>query len=139
LLFLEKDEAKAFTDFINQKSYLFKKDELEKIRIDLTFSPESNTVTNKQLDYVKTSLIKFPEIKPLTFILKRIFHINNLNQTFNGGLSSFSLFLMILAYVKVHRTNNPMFNLTKLLSDLLICYGNYFDFYTTLIDVNLDK
>jgi DNA polymerase sigma len=124
---------------LNQRSYFFKRDELEKIRIDLTFTPESNNITTKQLEYVKNSLTTYPEIKPITYLLKRIFHINNLNQTFNGGLSSFSLFLMILAHIKIHRTTNPMINLTKLLTDLLLCYGNYFDFYNTLIDVNLEK
>ena len=139
VVFLDKEITSNYLDFVNQKSYLFKKDELEKIRIDLTFFTETNDITNKQLDYVKSSLIIYPEIKPLIYILKRIFQINNLNQTFNGGLSSFSLFLMVLAYVKLHRASNPMFNLTKLLFDLLMCYGNYFDFYTTLIDVNLEK
>jgi DNA polymerase sigma len=121
------------------QTYKFKKEDLERMKIDLTFSPESNTVISKQVDYVKNSLTLYPEIKPITYILKRIFHIGGLNQSFNGGLSSFSLFLMILAYVRIHRASNPMFNLAKLLSDLLLCYGNYFDYYTTLIDVRLDK
>jgi DNA polymerase sigma len=139
LTFLGEEKAQQFIAFLSQKSYYFKRDELEKLRIDLTFSPVGNTITSNQLDYVRNMLSLYPEIKPITYVLKRIFHLNNLNQTFNGGLSSFSLFLMILAHTKLNRNANPMFNLTKLLSDLLQCYGDYFDFYNTLIDVNLDK
>jgi len=86
MTFLNCDKLTFYTNFISQKSYLFKKDELEKIRIDLTFSPESNDITRKQLDFIKNSLTIYPEIKPITYLLKRIFHIKQHESNFQWWL-----------------------------------------------------
>jgi DNA polymerase sigma len=107
------------------------------IKIDLTFG--NIDITTKQVDYVRLNTLKYPELIPITKILKNLFRKKNLNISFNGGLSSYSLFLIILAFVKIHRINNTYINLAKLLFDLLMYYGNYYDFKTSLIDVNLDK
>jgi hypothetical protein len=56
-----------------------------------------------------------------------------------GGLSSFSLFILILAFVKIHRLQNPIVNLGKLLFEFLFYYGNFFNFHYGIVDVNLDK
>jgi DNA polymerase sigma len=112
-------------------------DDLKKIKIDLTFG--NTEIITRQVEFVKKCVLLYPEIVPITRIMKKLFRNNNLNTSFNGGLSSYSLFLIIYAYVKINRLNNTFINLAKLLFDLLMYYGNYYDFKSSTIDVNLDK
>ena len=151
------DPLKLENDDINQQmnklkesevyiNYPFGKDELDKIKIDLTFVNSYDNLSNitaKQVEYVRSSLLIYPEIQPLIKPIKRLLQVNKLNNSFNGGLSSFSLFLLVLSYVKMNRFNSPpianSINLGKLFIEFLLFYSNFFDFNFTIVDVNLDK
>ena len=90
----------------------------------------------------------FPEIKPLIHVLKRYLQINKLNSTFNGkiieiinivlligGLSSHSLFLMIIAFIKYPKMQSCN-NLGRALLEFLDFFGRFFNFNQFLIDVS---
>ena len=106
---MNKQKFEEFKQFEAYKNYAFKKDELDKIRIDLTFSEINNSrtqyqrlkmmntnyidnlqgqiiknITQLHLDYIKECLIIYPELKPIVQILKRFLQINKLNCSFNG-------------------------------------------------------
>lgn len=140
------------------KNYKFNVNELRRMKIDLTFIDSRSTnkdSMSKAVEFTRNSTIIYPEIKPLMRFLKRLLHVYKLNNSFNGmivlklgGLASFSLFLLILAFVKIYRINfnnrntmipNTSFNLGKLLTEFLVYYGTYHDFGSTLINVNLEK
>ncbi len=51
------------------------------------------------MDFVKKIIVYYPCIKPITIVLKQIIQKGGLNNTYQGGLSSYSLLLMLLGYV----------------------------------------
>ncbi len=77
-----------------------------------------------------------------------------MNNSFNGGLSSHNLFLIILSYIQyINKNNNKNnqinfkddnnnqikisdLNLGKILFDFLEFFGNFFNFRNYIIDVN---
>lgn len=79
------------------KIYEFNKEELEKVKIDITFSECNNKTTflktkdNTQLavEFTINYLKKFPEIGYIIKIIKRLLQIFNLNNPFNGKLCLF--------------------------------------------------
>ena len=73
------------------------------------------------ISFIKKSLNFYKEIKPIILILKRFMKINKLNSSFHGGLSSYSLFLLLYSYIKY------MFLQTNSLGHYL--YG-FFEFYS---------
>lgn len=102
---------------------------------------KSNTPT---VDFVRSALMKHKEIKPLILILKRILQVCGLNNPFKGGLSSYSLFLMILTFLSVYskkelseqsiiRESNLPF-LGCILIEFFEFYGNLFDFDSIVVN-----
>jgi len=73
------------------------------------------------ISLIRRSLSVYKEIKPIILILKRFMKINKLNSSFHGGLSSYSLFLLLYSYIKY------MFLPTNSLGHYL--YG-FFEFYS---------
>ena len=123
------------------KNYLFDKEELLKIKVDLSFieltkSRQPTQSTMRSLDWAKKTLSSYPEIKPIIHVLKRYLQIKQLNSSFNGGLSSFSLFLLIVAYLKYPKIKTKI-NLGRILMEMLELYGKSFQYAQSIIDVNL--
>lgn len=136
--------------------YKFNKEEILKIKVDLTFVNIDHHTTGMMgpVEYSKHILSLHPHIKPILQILKRYLQIKKLNTSFNGnlnlihlgGLSSFCLFLLIAGYIKGQKLslytnnfqNNSM-NLGRLLLDLLEFYGKMFNFHNYAIDMNVVK
>ena len=96
------------------------------------------------VEYVISIVKRFKEIKPLMLILKRLLQITNLNNTFTGGMSSFSLFLLILAFINIYNKKEiteetigrdihlPF--LGNILIELLDFYGNIFSFESFVVN-----
>ena len=121
----------------------FEKD-IGTIKFDLTFFEISNQVTQDTpsipsqlvVEYIKNSLNCYPEIKPIIFVLKRYMQNLKLNSSFSGGISSFSLFLLLLAYLKLSKIyHNTKSCLGKIIFEFLECYSNL-NFKIFCIDVN---
>ena len=166
-------EFSRFKQLARFKNYLFDKNELLKIKIDITFiinkiknnnknennleivnktqndklnlnsiSVEENNNQNElsSVSYIKSQLEKYPEIKPILMILKRYFYIKKMNSSFEGGLSSYNLFLLILSFSKYQSIYNPNSNeknnLGYFLIQFLEFFGKIFDFKNYLININ---
>ena len=164
-----KDDLESeFNKFKQQnffKNYIFDKNELTQIRVDITFivkyksqnlieSEKNKEILNKiendkiKIDnninkdisnviYIKEQLEKYPEIKPILILLKRYFYVKNMNTSFEGGLSSYNLFLLILSFSKyISLTQNKVKNLGYFLIQFLEFFGKYFDFKNFTVNVN---
>ena len=156
-----ENEMKNFINCNAYKNYKFDKSELNKIKIDITFILNNNekNINVSSVDYTKDKIYKNPEIKVILRVLKRFFHMKKMNNSFNGGLSSHNLFLIILSYIQYLNVNNlknnnfyihnnskednnnnqvkiSNLNLGKIFFDFLEFFGNIFNFKNYIIDVN---
>ena len=108
----EKKALEAFRQSDNFKNYKFNKDELNKLRIDLTFLNANSLSNNSRMyespsqqavEFVKNYLLCFPEIRPLIHVLKRLLQVEKLNSCFNGNIFYLiicrgSLFILSVPY-----------------------------------------
>lgn len=130
------EKYKHFLTSESFKDYKFDKNDLLKIKIDLSFVSQIDSDSGETaVEWAKEKLKCYPEIKPLIHVLKRYLCLTKLNSCFNGGLSSFSLLLMVIAYIKYPKTN-PNTNLGAMLNGFLEFFGKYFNFNQFVIDVN---
>ena len=164
----KKDLQSEFSKFKQQnffKNYIFDKNELIQIRVDITFIINYKTQklneneTNKEIlnklendkikvdnninkeisnvIYIKEQLEKHPEIKPILILLKRYFYVKNMNSSFEGGLSSYNLFLLILSYSKyIGLTHSKIKNLGYYLIQFLEFFGKYLDLKSFTVNIN---
>ena len=164
----KKDLQSEFSKFKQQnffKNYIFDKNELIQIRVDITFIINYKTQklneneTNKEIlnklendkikvdnninkeisnvIYIKEQLEKHPEIKPILILLKRYFYVKNMNSSFEGGLSSYNLFLLILSYSKyIGLTHSKIKNLGYYLIQFLEFFGKYLDLKSFSVNIN---
>jgi DNA polymerase sigma len=160
---LEKDFSK-FKQLSLFKNFIFDKKELLQIKIDITFIINyyqnnnneifdkfqndklniNNSINNNNeissISYVKKQMEEYPEIKPVLRLLKRYFYIKKMNSCFEGGLSSYSLFLLILSFAKYQKifnvNQNKIINLGIFLIQFLEFFGKIFDFKNHLININ---
>ena len=134
LLINIKDEIKDLN--LKQTSY-FEEDDLNKIKIDLTFTENEKEFQNSinTVNYIKTSVQEYPQIKPMLQILKRYFKIMGMNKSYTGGLCSYSLFLLVLSFCKC---NKQCLSPTKLLYYFMENF-TYFDYCNYCIDVKCDN
>ena len=164
----KKDLQSEFSKFKQQnffKNYIFDKNELIQIRVDITFIINYKTQklneneTNKEIlnklendkikvdnninkeisnvIYIKEQLEKHPEIKPILILLKRYFYVKNMNSSFEGGLSSYNLFLLILSYSKyIGLTHSIIKNLGYYLIQFLEFFGKYLDLKSFTVNIN---
>ncbi|CAI2360209.1 unnamed protein product [Moneuplotes crassus] len=77
---------------------------------------------------------EFPELKYLAVILKILLSIHDLNKTFDGGISSFGLILLIVSYLQQHKNRKAQQEdasptlLSEHLLNLLKLYGVDFNY-----------
>ena len=87
---------------INNYGNLLENDDINIIKIDFTLSTNEEYLTNnmKSVEYIKNQLISFPQIKSVIQILKRFLRRQKMNEVHTGGISSLTLFLLVLNCVK---------------------------------------
>ena len=118
------------------KNYFFDKNEIDKIRIDITI----NSINYNQVNFIQNSLLKYPSIFPIIKILKRCLNEKKMNQTFKGGMSSYILFLLVYSFTKRNiLINNKIDSPGELLINFLFYYIKIIDFSQTLINPNLSN
>ena len=90
-----------------KNDYLFNfEEEILQLNFDFTFLEVNNLKENifipslEIVSYIKKEIDNFKEIKPIVLFLKRYMKINRLNSSFHGGISSYSLFLLVNAFIK---------------------------------------
>lgn len=86
LLDKELEEFKNIKESNIYKEFKFDKEEMDKVKVDITFI-EITGVTNQAklaVEYAILQTSNFPEIKPIIHVLKRFLYHWNLNSSFNG-------------------------------------------------------
>ena len=101
-------------------------------KIDLTFNLKNTSTT---INYYNTSFKRYPQIKPLTLLIKYLVKKNNLASVFEGGFSSHSIFIMVASIIRVLLKNKSSLNLGDLLNGFLHFYGKVFNYTNTTIDL----
>jgi predicted nucleotidyltransferase len=101
-------------------------------KIDLTFNLRNikNTV-----NYYINTMKRYPQIRPLTLLIKQLVKKNKLASVFDGGFSSHSIFIMVASNIRVLLKNQSLLNLGDLLNSFLHFYGKVFNYTNTTIDL----
>lgn len=101
------------------------------LKVDVTIEQSELYNYQNSLGYFSTDLMDqwlqyFHALHPLTILLKCFLHVRKLNNTYKGGIGSYCLLIMMIAYLK---DNNFGFHkdLQYVLMNLLNFYGNSFN------------
>jgi len=81
-------------------------------------------------NYVMGKSIEYPMLRPVCIVLKELLKLHDLNKPFTGGISSFVVIIMILAFLKLSPVHTSP---SKCLMALLCYYGSVFDYKTMII------
>ena len=105
-----------------------------KIKVDISI----NSINYKQMQFIKKGNNKFPQVKPLIKILKKLLILKNINNSYKGGMGSYCLFLIIYSYLRMHKSfyenNNIDYNYGSLFIGFLFHYVMCIDFKYTIIN-----
>ena len=123
---LSSEIPKSVTEQI-LSSYLFDKDEIIKLKFDIIFKLNKDDIGYQitplqSVDFVKKSIEEHPSIKPLIIVIKRYMKVQKLNNSYKGGISSYSLFLLLYSFLQFKQKDNINFG--------LFLY-EFFEFYAT--------
>jgi non-canonical poly(A) RNA polymerase PAPD5/7 len=108
-----------------KKEYLFKK-------VDISIQDGRHNGL-KCVDLVKEYLVTYSQLRPLVLALKYLLCILNFNDTYQGGLSSYGLILMIICLIQrpgPKQAASEPGNLGYLLLNFLYRYGIEYDYVT---------
>ncbi|CAL8297071.1 unnamed protein product [Lota lota] len=110
-------------------------DQETEVKVDISFNVETGVNAARFIkDYVK----KYPMLPYLIFVLKQFLLQRDLNEVFTGGISSYSLILMIISFLQLHPridARNPSENLGVLLIEFFELYGRHFNYLKTGIRI----
>ena len=130
------------TNIINEQNNLINNynlsyNNLTKLLFDITFfeveNEQEKIPSELMIDYIKESTKLYPQIYDIIYIMKKFLSIRKLNQSYQGGISSFSLFLLILSFLKFKSQQNiSEVYIGSLLIEFLMFYSE-FDFYNSII------
>jgi len=105
------------------------------IEVDISFGVTSGKENSKVvLEYCK----KYPLVKPLTLVIKYYLKQKFLNNSWSGGIGSYTLVIMIISYLQLH-TKNYGENSETTLADHLLgffgLYGSQFNYVDSVISI----
>ena len=103
-----------------------------KTKVDLTFNLKQIKTT---INFYNNTIKRYPQIKPLTLLIKHLVKKNNLSNVYEGGFSSHSIFIMVASNVRQLLRNKNLLNLGDLLISFLHFYGKVFNYTNTTIDL----
>jgi non-canonical poly(A) RNA polymerase PAPD5/7 len=137
------DEALTYLETIENTRIPLVKFRYEGIQVDVCFDQYTGPPAAKLM---KEYLQEMPPLRPLTFVLKYFLAARELNEPYTGGVGSYMLQLMIVAFLQhreryafnVHSQTRTPYNLGTLLLEFLELYGEQLNYYTTGISVRHD-
>jgi non-canonical poly(A) RNA polymerase PAPD5/7 len=97
------------------------------LKVDISFNRPDGVVAVKM---IKEYLIRYPELKYLTFMIKYIMKASGNNDVPSGGIASFSLTLLVISYLQNSKKQSPdrKLYLSEHLINILKLYGNNFNY-----------
>jgi len=103
--------------------------------VDVTFDCKTGTQNSS---IIMNYLAQYPLLKPLILFIKYYLKQRNLNDTWSGGIGSYTLVLMITSFLQLHTEHhgrNDNDNLALLLIKFFELYGKKFDYLNHTISV----
>ena len=119
------------------KNYRYDKREIKRLKFDISFfeiilcNKSIKLPSENILHYINENIQRFPFLIDIIYILKRYMLKEGLNESYKGGISSYSIFLLVLAYIKSNKGNINI-SLGSLLIEIFTFYSN-FCFYNHII------
>lgn len=110
-------------------------DQETEVKVDISFNVETGV---KAASFIKDYVKKYPVLPYLIFVLKQFLLQRDLNEVFTGGISSYSLILMVISFLQLHPridARNPSENLGVLLIEFFELYGRHFNYLKTGIRI----
>lgn len=110
-------------------------DQETEVKVDISFNVETGV---KAASFIKDYVKKYPVLPYLIFVLKQFLLQRDLNEVFTGGISSYSLILMVISFLQLHPridARNPTENLGVLLVEFFELYGRHFNYLKTGIRI----
>ncbi|EDV26068.1 uncharacterized protein TRIADDRAFT_23436 [Trichoplax adhaerens] len=104
-------------------------------KMDIEFNIENSV---KSADIIQTYIRKYEPLKYLVLVLKQFLFQRELNEVFSGGVSSYTLVMMVVNFLQLHPrryTDHPEANYGVLLIEFFELYGRHFNYHTTCIRV----
>ncbi len=110
-------------------------DKLTEVRVDISFNQESGC---RSARLIQKLIEEYPFLPKLVFVLKQFLYERNLHEVYIGGISSYSLILLLVSFLQRHPRQaaaeaNP--NLGVLLIEFFELYGRNFNYMKTGITV----
>lgn len=105
------------------------------IKVDISFNMNNGVKSAELIQYYKK---RYPSLAKLVLVLKQFLLERDLNEVFTGGISSYSLILMTISFLQLHRRADahlPNANLGVLLVEFFELYGRQFNYLKTAIRV----
>uniref|UniRef100_A0A4W5MFT7 Terminal nucleotidyltransferase 4A n=1 Tax=Hucho hucho TaxID=62062 RepID=A0A4W5MFT7_9TELE len=105
------------------------------VKVDISFNVETGV---KAALFIKDYTKRYPVLPYLIFVLKQFLLQRDLNEVFTGGISSYSLILMVISFLQLHPridASSPNINLGILLIEFFELYGRHFNYLKTGIRV----
>jgi non-canonical poly(A) RNA polymerase PAPD5/7 len=81
----------------------------------------------KSIHLVKNYIKEYVHLKELTLCIKKLLAVKGLNSPYQGGLSSYGVVIMIVAYMNFFSLQNAWLNVSQLLIHFFEFYGSKFD------------
>ncbi|KAG9355725.1 hypothetical protein JZ751_000563 [Albula glossodonta] len=110
-------------------------DQETEVKVDISFNVETGV---KAARFIKDYLKRYTVLPYLIFVLKQFLLQRDLNEVFTGGISSYSLILMVISFLQLHPridARNPNVNLGILLIEFFELYGRHFNYLKTGIRI----
>ncbi|KAG7458033.1 hypothetical protein MATL_G00233550 [Megalops atlanticus] len=110
-------------------------DQETEVKVDISFNVETGV---KAARFIKDYVKRYTVLPYLIFVLKQFLLQRDLNEVFTGGISSYSLILMVISFLQLHPridARNPNVNLGILLIEFFELYGRHFNYLKTGIRI----
>uniref|UniRef100_A0A3B4Z7D3 Terminal nucleotidyltransferase 4A n=1 Tax=Stegastes partitus TaxID=144197 RepID=A0A3B4Z7D3_9TELE len=110
-------------------------DQETEVKVDISFNVETGV---KAASFIKDYVKEYPVLPYLIFVLKQFLLQRDLNEVFTGGISSYSLILMVISFLQLHPRIDariPSENLGVLLIEFFELYGRHFNYLKTGIRI----
>lgn len=128
-----------YLNFIKKVPIIKLVDSRSQYMVDINFECEDGLKNTK---LIKHFLAHYPLLRPLTIILKYFLKQCRMNDTWSGGISSYTLLILIISFLQMHtpsrgtsREYDENYNLSVILKNFLKFYGYEFDYEHNVISV----
>ncbi len=110
-------------------------DKLTEVKVDISFNHESGM---KCAAVIHQFMQQYPALSKLVLVLKQFLTQRGLNEVYYGGISSYSVILLLVSFLQLHPRNaaaDANANLGVLLIEFFELYGRHFHYMKTGISV----